>query len=1090
MHFNLRRSLSVSAAPSSLTPAKYLQTATTNANDHSDHPVATESPLLPAPAVAKEVTPRSRRNSKSVQISGGWRAYCTAFKKRVTSGTAPSTPSSPDDSNRVASHIHEPQEPVACEQDGHVDVVVVDRMWGEDSGWSTKSDSNPPFEEIRAENKLGTTNTDPDSSETDSGFWASSPVLFFLRWRIWPPIWGFFRLRFVDHKFEAHYVKETWFLRKRLALFSAAFFVINWLLSVILITRPVTLPDAIFFYGVGPAISVPLVFFVVFDYSRDHSLFYQIYLLFAVWPWPVYQVVSVRYTSALQTMALFGLGMNRFPALLGSICFVDFDSTPDRSPRSLVLFLPVRPKYGRNAANVVVFEIFILYVHYIREVAERRLFTLRDQLKTQFKATQKAQVNERKTADSKRRLTSWVRVPLNTALLAVQNMSACNAVDKSHEVEFQALEGSLSMMSKGWLLTINSHRMDSGKFESCNKPYVFHQIMRSLVAPLKLDADSKKLHFVTELDRTIDDVAGRAFFSALGHNEEEIQKAIAKYDGVVLGDENRLRQIITNLAGNAFKFTPAGGTVTIKTKLVIPSPNGPPKASQSASPPFLTSPASQESLPPSRSPSHRRETKNGSTVEDKGEGDSCGLSADLLNQHNAIVDEKTKPLERIVARIEVCDTGCGIHEKEMNEIKLFNAFNQTEVGRQQGGKGTGLGLALVRQIVKLSSGRLGLKSKVGEGSTFWVELPLGVGKKVLPPDHELPIASRAGSMDRPPSLASSQLHTEKVQAASAMSTTLLKRVTCADGLVQLVPKNADDIPEPVPALKESIGVLRTRSLDRPPLTKHEPNTTASTDETAKAATVEKAEISTPASPKQDSPPPLSTMTQRRARIDLPKPPQFPTIRSSGDRLSPSFMRPPTPENVGSVEITPGLPVLVVDDDKMTRMLMQRMLERLKCVVTTAVNGQEALELIAGVSDSHRVDTPGSNEGEYFADGRVASSSASRGTGGPSTHGMSESKFALVFLDNQMPVLSGVETVRKLRKLGRKDLIVGVTGNALLPDQEEYLAAGVDYILTKPVREENLRSMLLIGDEQQKSRTVSPPLMEPPQNQNTVGNLPT
>lgn len=50
---------------------------------------------------------------------------------------------------------------------------------------------------------------------------------------------------------------------------------------------------------------------------------------------------------------------------------------------------------------------------------ERRNFSLRDQLKAQFKATQKAQINERKASDSKRRLTSYifheVRVPLNTA---------------------------------------------------------------------------------------------------------------------------------------------------------------------------------------------------------------------------------------------------------------------------------------------------------------------------------------------------------------------------------------------------------------------------------------------------------------------------------------------------------------------------------------------------------------------------------------------------------------------------------------------------------------------------------------------------
>jgi len=312
MYSNLRRFLSISAAPSSSTRARSLQTATSNTNAHSDNSATTDFPLLPTPATAKDVSPRPRRDSKSVQIRGGLGTRWAALKKKVTSGTPPSTSSSPDNSTGTASYVHKPQVSAACERDGHLDVVVVDRVWGEDPKWSTKSDSNSPYEETRAEDRFGTTNTDPDTSETDPGFWASSPAWFFFRWRIWSPIWGFFRLRFPDQNIESHYVKETWFLRKRLALFSAAFFVINWLLPVILITRPVTLSDAIFYYGVGrhdglvsttpsltlrqvgPAISVPLVLLVIFDYPRDHSFLYQVYLLFAVWSWPVYQVIYMH----------------------------------------------------------------------------------------------------------------------------------------------------------------------------------------------------------------------------------------------------------------------------------------------------------------------------------------------------------------------------------------------------------------------------------------------------------------------------------------------------------------------------------------------------------------------------------------------------------------------------------------------------------------------------------------------------------------------------------------------------------------------------------------------------------------------------
>ena len=70
------------------------------------------------------------------------------------------------------------------------------------------------------------------------------------------------------------------------------------------------------------------------------------------------------------------------------------------------MLLPAESEYTRNAINFLAFQAFLLYLHYRREHVDRRTYMLRDQLKIQFKATQKAQVNERKAGDSKRRLTS------------------------------------------------------------------------------------------------------------------------------------------------------------------------------------------------------------------------------------------------------------------------------------------------------------------------------------------------------------------------------------------------------------------------------------------------------------------------------------------------------------------------------------------------------------------------------------------------------------------------------------------------------------------------------------------------------------
>ncbi|KAF9028518.1 hypothetical protein BDP27DRAFT_1247048, partial [Rhodocollybia butyracea] len=61
--------------------------------------------------------------------------------------------------------------------------------------------------------------------------------------------------------------------------------------------------------------------------------------------------------------------------------------------------------------NFAMFQVFLLYMHYQREMSARHLSELRIELKDQFERTQKAQLNERKAADSKYRLTSYVIIP-------------------------------------------------------------------------------------------------------------------------------------------------------------------------------------------------------------------------------------------------------------------------------------------------------------------------------------------------------------------------------------------------------------------------------------------------------------------------------------------------------------------------------------------------------------------------------------------------------------------------------------------------------------------------------------------------------
>ena len=124
----------------------------------------------------------------------------------------------------------------------------------------------------------------------------------------------------------------------------------------------------------------------------------------------------------------------------------------------------------------------------------------------------------------------------------------------------------------------------------------------------------------------------------------------------------------------------------------------------------------------------------------------------------------------------------------------------------------------------------------------------------------------------------------------------------------------------------------------------------------------------------------------------------------------------------------GLSFLVAEDSTTLRKLWTRLLEEQGCTVDAVGNGAEALSLC---------------EKNYYD---------------------------VVLMDITMPVLSGDQAVKKLRKGGWDGIVVALTGNALEIDQEEFLAAGMDAVLTKPFQMERLRLLIMEQLKKKAKRT--------------------
>ncbi|MEI7613367.1 MAG: ATP-binding protein [Betaproteobacteria bacterium] len=159
-----------------------------------------------------------------------------------------------------------------------------------------------------------------------------------------------------------------------------------------------------------------------------------------------------------------------------------------------------------------------------------------------------------------------------------------------------------------------------------------------------------------------------------------------------------------------------------------------------------------------------------------------------------------------------------------------------------------------------------------------------------------------------------------------------------------------------------------------------------------------------------------------------------TLRLPLPEAEPLPLKPPAAQIIGLEDGQEGLRVLVVDDHADNRELVQQLLEATGFEVNTADNGQQAVELFQN----------------WHPD--------------------------LIWMGMRMPVLDGYQATRQIRGLpgGDKVKIVALTASAFEDDREVILAAGCDEMVSKPLEEERLFSVMgeLLGLRYRQSEATA------------------
>lgn len=355
--------------------------------------------------------------------------------------------------------------------------------------------------------------------------------------------------------------------------------------------------------------------------------------------------------------------------------FVDYHNLPEgdyrfrvhardmyqQTGKEAVYAVIIRPPWYRTWWAYLIYGILIIGLLNGLRRYELNRQRLRNRAELERVQIEKLQELDRLKSDFFANISHEFRTPLTLILGPVEQMIKKTDAGDTRSLSLMRRNARRLLQLVDQLLDLS--KLERGKMKLQVSTGDFTAFLKGLVMSFESLAARKSIH----LQFVVDDVSGLAesWF-----------------------DRDKIEKIFTNLLSNAFKFTPAGGTVRVSVNRMMDCP--------------LTESVFGQGQP--YEIAHPR--------------------CQLCREDSAYQDEKGITHSLNCVRVAVADTGEGIPAEQLPHI--FDRFYQAANSSRRDHGGSGIGLTMVKELVNLHYGSIVVISEEGKGTTFKICLPLGM----------------------------------------------------------------------------------------------------------------------------------------------------------------------------------------------------------------------------------------------------------------------------------------------------------------------------------------------------------------------------